>query len=260
MPVIYSFGCDSCDFTMPGGWGNYCYAVDANGKRVVCGHPGEDQDIKRITGLNYSDAIKAGVAGYADYCVCLECLKQFELDLEKDQLACPECGSQQVRALIQLTGHQCPKCKNGVFGPRSLCPWKLDPDWEQLPVPNIVKEILDYFDRYEVSDSFKTLADTVSAAGGDLWTASIFLLKWWEGEFGAPDPEPKNFYPLNVQPGRAEGRTTKSLRIALANSSELADLVVIEGDRWSFASGVTDEVKRGIKNYVRKYRSHVAMC
>src|SRR5689334_6641937 len=99
MPIISRHSCNKCDFEMPSGWGGYTYAVDDLGQRVVCPHPGEANTIKRVTGLSYAEAHDAGRTGSAKHCVCLSCLKQFDLDLNRDAIVCPACASPEVRSL-----------------------------------------------------------------------------------------------------------------------------------------------------------------
>src|SRR5437763_5617790 len=99
MPIISRYSCNRCDFEMPTGWGSYMYAIDSEGKRVVCPHPGELCAAEQITGLDYSQARLAGRIGYARDCVCLSCLHQFELDLDRDARVCPRCAAAQVSTM-----------------------------------------------------------------------------------------------------------------------------------------------------------------
>lgn len=115
MPPISRFKCNKCDFEMPSGWGSYIYVVDALGKRVVCGHPGEGMKIQEITGLSVTEAEQKGLVGKSSYCICLNCLTQSELDLVKDPKTCKECGSDQIVSEKELVGRKCPKCQIGNF-------------------------------------------------------------------------------------------------------------------------------------------------
>src|SRR5262249_46109340 len=144
MPPINRYACNECDFELPSGWGGYTYAVDNLGRRVVCPHPSEIHTIREVTGLNYTEAREAGRVGFAQHCVCLDCLKQFNLDLERDAAVCPECASPRVRSLRDLIGQMCPRCKVGRIEEGSVVRWKLDPDWEQLPVPQVVKDLTEF--------------------------------------------------------------------------------------------------------------------
>ena len=88
--------------------------MDNLGKRVVCPHPAEVHTINKVTGLNYSEARDAGRVGFAQHCICLECLKQLDLDLERDAVVCPGCSSPNVRSLRALIGQKCPRCGSAL--------------------------------------------------------------------------------------------------------------------------------------------------
>jgi hypothetical protein len=115
MPPVSVIKCEHCGLAFPGGWGNYCYAVDSNGKRVVCPHPGEARKARDVTGMEWSEALAAARIGYASPCMCFECSEQFNLDLDRDEKKCPKCGSLKVRSANGAVGSKCPKCKIGVF-------------------------------------------------------------------------------------------------------------------------------------------------
>jgi len=97
MVEIDNFKCEKCDFFMPPGWGWYGYTIGKNGKRIECPHP-----------LDFMIA-----AGSNSYCVCLDCLEQFEIDLKKDKRKCPKCKSTSIKTELELINNTCPKCKIG---------------------------------------------------------------------------------------------------------------------------------------------------
>jgi hypothetical protein len=115
MPQVNKFKCNKCDFEMPSGWGGYIYVIDFSGKRVVCAHPGEGRKVLEITGFSIKEAEQKGLVGKVSYCVCLNCLTQHEVDLDRDEKICEMCGSTQVVSEKQLIGSKCPKCKDGDF-------------------------------------------------------------------------------------------------------------------------------------------------
>ena len=115
MPPTSFVTCDHCGLAFPGGWGRYCYAVDSDGKRVVCRHPGEDRDAKKVTGMEWSEAVAAARIGSASHCMCFDCSEQFDLDLDRDEKKCPKCNSLNVRSADGAVGSRCPKCKTGIF-------------------------------------------------------------------------------------------------------------------------------------------------
>lgn len=113
MPLISRFKCNRCDFAFPSGWGGYTYAIDGEGRRVVCGHPGESQAVSRVTGLSWVDAEAAGRVGRAWYCACFDCCAQFDLDLDRDIKQCPQCRSLRVKSAYGAIALPCPKCRLG---------------------------------------------------------------------------------------------------------------------------------------------------
>ncbi|MFC1490632.1 hypothetical protein ACFL6K_05425 [Candidatus Latescibacterota bacterium] len=52
MPPINNYKRNSCDYTLPSGWGGYMYAVDDNGERMRCGHPFERFSAVDIIGID----------------------------------------------------------------------------------------------------------------------------------------------------------------------------------------------------------------
>lgn len=253
MPPVCHYGCNECDFELPSGWGGYVYAVDNLGARIVCGHPGEFEAVYRVTGMNYTEAIEAGRAGFAQHCVCLTCIKQFDLDLDRDAAVCPACTSPEVRSLRDLVGKKCPRCGVGVIEEGSIIRWKIDPDWEQLPVPQIVKDLTEFSEHRRIPESLKQAAEIANVFGEhNFFTVAIRLLGWWEGDYFAKNKEPKDSAEM-----RPQWTWCKALPAVLEATPALAELVVIRRGRCWFADGVSPETKRGIKNYLRKHRSHV---
>jgi len=253
MPPINRYACNECNLELPSGWGGYTYAVDNLGRRVVCPHPGEFQTVYEVTGLNYTEAREAGRVGFAQHCVCLDCLKQFDLDLERDAAVCPECSSPQVRSLRDLIGQKCPRCKVGLIEEGSVVRWKLDPDWEQLPVPQVVKDLTEFAEHRRVPGSLERAAEISNSFGEhNFFTVAVRLLGWWEGDYFSKDQEQQDSAEMQRQ-----WTWCKALQAVLKATPALADLVVIRGGRCWFAEGVGPEVRRGIKNYLRKHRKHV---
>lgn len=255
MPVISRYSCNECDFELPSGWGGYTYAVDNLGQRVVCPHPGEFHTIHEVTGLGYTEARDAGRVGFAQHCICTECLMQFDLDLERDALACPECSSPQVRSLRELIGKECPRCKVGLIEEGPLVRWKLDPDWERLPVPQVVKDLTEFAEQRRVPPALQQAAEIANSFGEhNFFTVAVRLLGWWEGDYFSKDQEQKDSAEMQRQ-----WTWCKALPAILEATPALAELVVIRSGRCWFAKEVLLDVRRGIKNYLRKHRTHVVM-
>ena len=115
MPQVNKFKCNKCDFEMPSGWGGYIYVIDFFGARVICEHPGEGRKVLQVTGFSITEAEQKGLVGKISYCICLNCLAQYELDFDKDEKTCKICGSRQIVSEKQLVGNKCPKCKDSDF-------------------------------------------------------------------------------------------------------------------------------------------------
>ena len=131
MPPINEYRCNKCGFTLPSGWGGYMYVENDKGERIVCPHPGEIFKVLEILGENVTEELIKERTGFNSYCVCLDCLYQFEADLgdekvnpwrlyygamrEKDKRECPRCKSENVKTVFELIGQVCPKCKKGII-------------------------------------------------------------------------------------------------------------------------------------------------
>ena len=130
MPPINEYKCDKCRFALPEGWGGYIYVIDDLGERIVCPHPAEDATIRQVLGDDESDEVIKERTGFNSHCVCLKCLRQFDLDLGDDERAnpwpqmcgaqfrrderkCPHCESSRVRTAFEMIDQRCPKCKRG---------------------------------------------------------------------------------------------------------------------------------------------------
>lgn len=188
-----------------------------------------------------------------DHCVCTKCLTQIDFDTQRDELVCPNCSSTEIVTANNLVGRRCPKCSSGMIERSSPIRWPLDPDWEELPVPDIVKDIVAYH------NNRKSLASLAAAAAKldkvDLFVILLNLIKWWEGNSLAAmcgkTLEPRAFLELNP-----DWTWCKLLPDLLTAVPELARLVVVEGMKCQFNDSVTIDERRGIKNYVRKHVKH----
>jgi len=130
MPGIYEFKCDKCDFEMPEGWGRYMYVLDKEGKKIICPHPSEYETALEVLNIEGFGAwnclfefpimreenmkLFKERTGVSFYCVCLKCLNQFDIDIERDKKICPKCKSNKIKTEEEMIGQKCPKCKIGV--------------------------------------------------------------------------------------------------------------------------------------------------
>lgn len=152
MPALEPFKCDQCDISLPSGWGGKMYVEDEQGKRIICGHPGEYETVKRVLGNDASTELIQSRIGFISYCICLDCLHQFKADLgdgwreqgywlymylgvcektrggerkSKDERQCPACQSGNVKTILELVDRSCPKCRIGTIrrGTDEDCVW-----------------------------------------------------------------------------------------------------------------------------------------
>lgn len=129
MPPVKNYKCDKCGFSLPSGWGGFMYVTDPRGRKILCPHPGEAETVEMVLGpISLSDRAISERTGFNSNCICLNCLKQFDLDLgedywwftakaiarvRKDKRVCPKCKSQKVYSIREMIGKPCPKCKKG---------------------------------------------------------------------------------------------------------------------------------------------------
>jgi hypothetical protein len=263
MPQINRYACDKCDFQLPTGWGGYTYATDSSGTRIVCPHPGEPYEICRITGMSLGEAMAANRTGFNAHVVCLSCLTQFDLDLKRDVRLCPNCSSNAVKSVQECVGQLCPNCKVGKVEEGSPIRWKLDEDRASLPVPQIVKDLVDYANESTLSPTLRQAEAQVRKVTGadptDLWSISSHLLSWWEGNYfggvtreGTDQKDYSNRYD-------DKWPWVQAFQLVVCNTPGLAELVEWRDGRFWFRSGVSSDVRRGTKNYVREHMEHIVV-
>lgn len=260
MPEINRFGCDHCEFELPGGWGGYCYVSAAGGERVVCPHPCAET-VAEVTGLSYGEAMDAGRVGFNSDCVCQDCLHQFNLDLKRDTRSCPKCASERMHSTLELVGQPCPKCKEGTIERGSPIRWKLDPDRAALPVPHIVKELVDYERTRVVTKALQQAANIVGQVPGierhSFASIVIHLLDWWEGDYlgdivggGTDQHDCTDSYD-------DKWSWIQAFKAVIRGCDELAEIIEWREGRFCFKAGVSADLRRGMKNYVREHREHI---
>jgi hypothetical protein len=71
--------------------------------------------VYEVLGKDATDELIREMTGHNSDCLCLSCLSQFEMDVDKEQRSCPGCQSNQVSAVRELVGGVCPKCKAGTI-------------------------------------------------------------------------------------------------------------------------------------------------
>ena len=76
---------------------------------------GENATIKRVLGDDYSIELLRERIRHISWVICLDCLHEFNLDMKEEELICPECNSNNIKASYQLIGEECPHCKVGVI-------------------------------------------------------------------------------------------------------------------------------------------------
>lgn len=111
---IRDFYCDTCDFEMPSGFGEYRYVVKDDGEREKLQHPGESLQIRKVLGEDASDELIEERTGYRAFYACQSCGTAFEEERDENP-GCPECGSNDTVTQNELVGEPCPRCEEGTF-------------------------------------------------------------------------------------------------------------------------------------------------
>lgn len=249
MPQIHRHECNQCGLELPSGWGGHTYVQDPHGHRIICPHPGEGAKVRDVTGLDMAAASQAGLVGLASNCICGSCFEQFDLDLERDSRKCPACASQNVCSVQELIDHPCPRCKTGLIKEVSPIRWKLDPGWETLPVPEIVKQLVQFHNDRVIPDSLKPAASAADQFRENMFFLVILkMLDWWEGDFLSDNTDPKES--LSIHPGH---NWLEAFLAVVELTPGLRELIEIRNHCCFFVDQVSPDVRRGIKNHVRKH-------
>jgi len=69
--------------------------------REVIGEDASQKEIDHRTGFN-------------TYCFCVHCETQVDLDVGRDEKACPACRSNAVKTIDELVDEHCPVCESGT--------------------------------------------------------------------------------------------------------------------------------------------------
>ena len=115
MPTWTKAECNNCDFSMPLYPSSKSYIIDDNGEKILLRHPGENATIKRVLGDDYSIELLRERIRHISWIICLDCFHRFDLDMKEEELICPECNSNNIKASYQLIGEECPHCKIGAI-------------------------------------------------------------------------------------------------------------------------------------------------
>jgi hypothetical protein len=133
MATTCDYKCKKCGFSMHPGCGGYLYIENNKGERIAFLETEQGHCIDDLLSENLSIEAMKEKLGYNSYCVCLDCLEQFELDLgneeenpdsdryyygaikRRDERKCPRCKSQNVKTSMELVGKKCPSCHKGTF-------------------------------------------------------------------------------------------------------------------------------------------------
>ena len=140
--------CSDCDLRLSKN--KTMYISDLNGKRVKCFHPCEGDTIwevirpelnwlqKKVTDspfglfefinikqklnllqklLGFKDIPKLTNerTGILTNVICFDCCNRFNIDMDRDNLVCPSCQSQNVKSASKIDNEECPKCHSGVL-------------------------------------------------------------------------------------------------------------------------------------------------
>lgn len=112
--VIAELNCEKCEFSLRATTTGFPYVVwddDVHGLR----HPLEVENLNKLTGLTWKEAIAKGVLGRKPACICFACSAKFSLDIDRDVKRCPECASYEVRTFVGSINALCPACHQGTL-------------------------------------------------------------------------------------------------------------------------------------------------
>jgi DNA-directed RNA polymerase subunit RPC12/RpoP len=115
MPEKNSYTCNKCGLELNDHISDRFYAVNNEGKRIMCIHPAERRMAYDILGKNISEEEFNERTGVMLPYVCLDCAKEFQMDKERDQLQCPFCFGKHYEMVPYMGGKNCPRCKDGII-------------------------------------------------------------------------------------------------------------------------------------------------
>lgn len=130
MPAPFRLYCNTCRFELSWRIPAYVYIEDDAGRRLDCQHPAERFFIQRVMKVSKNNIPAIDRVGCNSPCICLDCAREFELDLGErwlirracgvtykplDERRCPYCSSENVLTFTELIGRCCPKCREGII-------------------------------------------------------------------------------------------------------------------------------------------------
>ena len=254
MSDYYHVACYSCDLEFSVCTGATLYAQHDSGEWEVCPHPGEFRAILEITGRDYFQAQWSGRLRYVRDYACLGCFKEFESSAGRLFRRCSHCGSRRHTWAGQLLGKTCPKCHGGIVeqGPGLAA---LDPDWRTLPCPEVIQDLVELewqkvgwlVKRYTIppntpSENFQKLRITVY---GDKYADCVHDLLGW--------------FVSGLSPYQNERAFAFGVLRLIQLYPPLGELLTVLENQCQFAPTVSDELRRGIRNYIIRYRPHVGI-
>lgn len=115
MPEKNSYTCNKCGLELNDHISDRFYAINDEGKRIMCHHPLERKRAYEILGKDISEEeFKARTGAMHPY-ICLDCAKEFQMDKMRDLHQCPFCFSKHYEMVPYMGGKNCPKCKEGII-------------------------------------------------------------------------------------------------------------------------------------------------
>jgi DNA-directed RNA polymerase subunit RPC12/RpoP len=152
MPRISSYECNACGLTVASSVFDGMVAIDDQGARVPCLHPGEFSTAAEVLGISIEELdgafaqrrsrVKHGAHGehgeqtstsererlvnelvssrirYSVGCFCFDCGARTEIDTPATEKRCSECGSTSIFSSVDSVGRACPKCRTGTIESR----------------------------------------------------------------------------------------------------------------------------------------------
>ena len=115
MPEVINYTCDFCGYSPRDNITHRTYVVDNEGNRIKCFANSRISILGAVLGFDASQGLIKQKTGVWYGSVCLDCLDEFNLDYNKDELKCPQCSSTNISPTYKLANQNCPKCKSGII-------------------------------------------------------------------------------------------------------------------------------------------------
>src|SRR5258706_10697365 len=99
----HNYICNNCQLSLNDHISDRMYAIDSEGKRIMCLHPAEEGMAYQILGNVSKEEFSARTGVMYPY-ICLYCAHEFQLDIKRDINECPNCHSKNFGIVPKMEG------------------------------------------------------------------------------------------------------------------------------------------------------------